>query len=148
MLPATIAVAQDSEGIETEFLFDIQLELPDSSHWVGDTPYGGRNVFPIIGGTVEGPMIKGEVLHGADYGLGRADESFELDVRLVFRTDDDALINMYYIGLIFETEDGDQYWRIVARFETGAEQYDWLNRVIAVGTVMEPIPSYKLYAVK
>ena len=105
MLPSAIGVAQDADGIETEFLFDIQIDLPNAPHDVGNTPYGGRSIYPIIGGTVEGPMIKGEILNGADYGLGRSDDAFELNVHLVIRTDDDALIYMTYAGIVYFPED-------------------------------------------
>jgi predicted ester cyclase len=134
-------------GIDTEFLFDIQIDL-DPQHEVGSTPYGGRTFWPISGGTVEGPMIKGKILDGADWSLDRADGASVLNVRLVILTDDDALIYFYYTGIVYFPDDGDYYWRISAGFETSAEEYEWLNRITAVGTAMEPFPSYKVYAVK
>ena len=42
------------------------------------------------------------------------------------------------------------YFRTTPRFETGAEQYRWLNRILAVGVGWIDKPgtvSYKVYAV-
>jgi hypothetical protein len=76
----------------------------------------------------------------------RAEGSTTLDVRLVLRTEDHALIGMTYRGLrhgptdvIERIERGEvvdpasYYFRISPLFETAATQYNWINRVIAVG---------------
>ena len=56
-----------------------------------------------------------------------------------FLTDDAAVILMHYTGLVQQTERfaaadadqptdwADQYMRLAVRFETGAQQYLWLN---------------------
>ena len=33
-----------------------------------------------------------------------------------------------------EVDPGDYYFRIAPFFETGAQKYDWLNRILAIGT--------------
>jgi len=60
-------------------------------------------------------------------------------VRAQFLTDDAAVILMHYTGLVQQTERfaaadadqptdwADQYMRLAVRFETGAQQYLWLN---------------------
>lgn len=71
-----------------------------------------------------------------------------LDVRLVLKTKDDALIGMTYralrhgrVGVIERIERGEvvdsdsYYFRINPLFETAAPQYDWINRVIASPSV-------------
>jgi Protein of unknown function (DUF3237) len=113
---------QDS-GIETEFLFDIRLDGTAPYQFSGG-PYGDRSFFPITGGTVEGPEINGQILDGgSDWSLGRADGVFELDVRLTIRTDDDQIIYMSYVGIVYFPPEGESYWRILPRFETGSEEY-------------------------
>jgi hypothetical protein len=94
-----------------------------------------------------GPKLKGDVLPGgADWLLTRADGVRELDVRLTLRTDDGHLIYMSYRGINTITPEiiqrlrhgepvspSEYYMRITPVFETGAERYGWLNRIVAVG---------------
>ena len=134
--------------IEFEHLFDAQIEVSAKPYEVGATAKGQRRVIAIEGGTFEGPQIKGRILPGgADYQIIRSDGIAELDARYTIETDDGALIyvtNQGYrhgpadiIQRITEGEDVDPslyYFRTAFRFETGAEKYDWLNRIIAVGS--------------
>ena len=82
----------------------------------------------------------------SDWQAVRSDGSTTLDVRLVMKTRDDAIIAMTYRGIrygppevIEQMERGEAvdpanyYFRINPMFETGAAAYDWLNRVLAVG---------------
>ena len=101
----------------------------------------------MIGGTVKGPKVNGEVLpFGADWILLRPDGMFELDVRVTIRADDGELIYFYYRGVtnaspeirerIQKGEDVDPseyYFRTTPIFETGSEKYSWLNKIICVG---------------
>jgi hypothetical protein len=87
------------------------------------------------------------VLDGSsDWQTVRNDDSTTLNVRLVLKTEDGALIGMTYQGLrhgpadiIARIEKGEvvdpasYYFRINPLFETEAAKYDWINRVIAVG---------------
>ena len=76
----------------------------------------------------------------------QGDGSTTLDVRLVLKTRDDALITMTYRGLrhgprsvIERIEKGEvvdpdsYYFRINPMFETASGNYDWINRVLAIG---------------
>jgi hypothetical protein len=76
----------------------------------------------------------------------RGDGATTLDVRLVLRTDDEALIGMTYRGLrsgppdiVAQIEKGEAvdpasyYFRMTASFETASVKYDWLNRIVAIG---------------
>jgi hypothetical protein len=114
---------------------------------IGATPSSYRRIGVVPGGMFEGERLSGEVLEGgSDWQAVRPDGSTTLDVRLVLRTKDDALIGMTYRGLrhgpadvIERIERGEvvdpasYYFRINPLFETAAPQYDWINRVIAVG---------------
>jgi hypothetical protein len=153
-LSSTLVMSQDDEGlgIETELLFVMHVNL-DPAQAVGEGPYGVRNIVPSIGGTIEGPEINGEILAGgADWILARADGVRELDIRLTIRTDDDHLIYIYSQGLFYTTPGGETYLRITPRFETGAEEYAWLNRTLAVGTgIADGLPEwveFTVYAIK
>jgi len=113
----------------------------------GATPGGFRRVGVVPGGRFEGERLSGSVLDGgADWQSVRTDGATTLDVRLMLKTSDDALIGMSYRGLrhgprdvIERMEKGEAvaasqyYFRITPYFETSAPQYDWLNRIVAVG---------------
>jgi hypothetical protein len=130
---------------------------------VGATPNGSRRVGLVAGGTFEGPKLKGTVLPGgADWILGRPDGSTTLDVRIILETDDGATIAMTYRGMrhgpaaVMERVNAGQfvdpseyYFRTSVAFETAAPKYDWLNRIIAIGTGSRPPegPIYEIFEV-
>ena len=62
---------------------------------VGPSSWGTRLIFPIMGeGTVKGPKLTGKIRpFGADWGLMRADNCFDLDVRLIIETADGVFIH-------------------------------------------------------
>jgi hypothetical protein len=130
---------------------------------VGATPNGSRRVGLVAGGKFEGPKLKGTVLPGGtDWILGRPDGSTTLDVRIILETDDGAAIAMTYRGMrhgpaaVMERVNAGQfvdpseyYFRTSVAFETAAPKYDWLNRIIAVGTGSRPPegPIYEIFEV-
>ncbi len=127
-------------------LFVMRLDVRPVQH-LGETPAGGRRVGVVFGGAFEGDRLAGEVLDGgSDWQTVRSDGAVTLDVRLMLRTDDGALIGMAYTGLragpaeviaridAGETVDpASYYFRTSPRFETSAPRYAWLNRILAVG---------------
>lgn len=114
---------------------------------VGATPGAYRRIGVVPGGSFEGDRLSGQVLDGgSDWQTVRNDRATTLDVRLVLKTNDDALICMSYRGvrcgpaeIMQKIDKGEAvdpasyYFRINPLFETAAEKYDWLNRVVAVG---------------
>ena len=56
---------------------------------IGPSSWGTRLVFPVVDGSVKGPKLQGKIRpFGAAWGLIRADNCFELDVRILIETDD------------------------------------------------------------
>ncbi|KAB2882429.1 MAG: DUF3237 domain-containing protein, partial [Pseudorhodoplanes sp.] len=53
--------------ISPQPLFQVRAELADILH-LGATPYGERRVINILGGTVEGPRLRGTILPGGAVG--------------------------------------------------------------------------------
>jgi Protein of unknown function (DUF3237) len=114
---------------------------------IGATPGAYRRVGVVPSGTFDGERLHGDVLDGgSDWQSVRSDGSTTLDVRLVLKTSDNALIGMTYRGIrhgppdvIARLEKGEvtdpasYYFRIAAFFETESLQYAWLNKVIGVG---------------
>jgi len=114
---------------------------------VGQTPDAFRRIGAIQGGSFEGERLSGEVVSGNDWQAVRTDSCIKLDVRLVLRTTDGALIVMTYQCLrvgppnVMEKLDKGEavdpasyYFRMNPMFETSAPKYDWINRIIAIGT--------------
>ena len=113
---------------------------------LGDSPLGRRRIIPITGGTFRGERLSGRVLPGgADWQVIRSDGVAELDARYTLETHDKALIYVRNFGyrhgpaeVIQRLAAGEPvdpalyYMRTTPRFETGAERYQWLNRIICV----------------
>jgi hypothetical protein len=130
---------------------------------VGATPEAFRRVGVIQGGSFEGERLSGEVLGGGnDWQAVRSDGCTRLDVRIVLRTKDGATIAVTYRALrhgppsVMEKLDRGEpvdpasyYFRMTPLFETSAEKYDWINRIIAVGTGGRPAegPIYSIFEV-
>ncbi len=133
--------------IRTAHLFTLKLTVAGMQP-IGQTPTGNRRVGLVASGTFEGERLRGAVLPGgADWLIARPDGATTLDVPLVLQTDDGATIGLTYRGIRHGPPDvidrlnrgervdpGAYYFRTSLAFETAAPKYDWLNRVIAVGT--------------
>jgi Protein of unknown function (DUF3237) len=132
--------------VQTRPLFVMRLAVRPLQV-IGGAPGAFRRIGPVFGGSFAGERLSGEVLDGgADWQVVRGDGATTLDVRLVLRTRDDALIGMAYRGIrhgppdiIARLEKGEAvdpaayYFRMAPFFETAAPQYDWINRIVALG---------------
>ena len=145
--------------IRTAPLFTLTLQVAGMQP-IGATPNGNRRIGLVAGGSFQGERLRGTVLPGgADWIIVRPDGATTLDVRLVLQTDDGAAIGMTYRGMRHgppavmermnrgETVDpAEYYFRTSVAFETAAAKYDWLNRIIAIGTGHRP-PAGPVYDV-
>ena len=134
-------------SITTRPLFVMRLSVRPLQI-LGDTPAAFRRIGVVPGGTFTGSRLSGEILEGgSDWQSVRSDGSTSLDVRLVLKTHDGALIGMSYRGLrhgpadvIAQLEKGEAvdpaayYFRIAPFFETSSSTYAWLNKITAIGT--------------
>jgi hypothetical protein len=150
--------------LATEHLFtmDLRVGAPQNA---GRGPDGHElRIVPVIGGTVAGPRLNGEVLPGAsaDWLRVEADGTAHIDVRLTLRADTGGIVHVRYAGIrtgapavLARLNAGekvppeDYYFRIALRFETGDPALAWMNRVVAVGTGQRPPegPRYDVYGV-
>lgn len=114
---------------------------------LGRGPLGERRVVSILGGTFEGPRMRGEVLPGADWQIARADGVLDIDARYALKEQGGGIVRVVSQGYRYAAPDvlaalarGDDvdpatyFFRTVMRFETGASSLDWLNRTIAIAT--------------
>ncbi len=140
--------AQDTpEPPKLEFAFEITVQVADPVV-VADLPSGQRRrIIDILGGTVEGPEISGEVVPGgADWQLIRHSDGFtDIDARYTIKTDDGHLIYVSNIGIRHAPPDVMQrlnagevvdqsliYFRAIPKFETEAPGLDWLMKHVFV----------------
>ena len=131
-----------------EFAFEIKVEVTGKMQEVGKTAKGMRRIIPIIGGTFEGPAIKGEVVPGGyDWQLVRSDGVAEIEARYVLKTEDGALITIINTGLRHgapevmerlakgeEVMPSEYYFRSIPYFETSEPKYEWLTKHIFIAT--------------
>lgn len=140
----------NAQKLESDFLYTINLSL-DAPIDIGKIPIGKRVLYPIKGGTFEGPKLKGKVrAFGADWVLRLDSITTKLDVRLLLETEDGQLISNTYTGIVYNNPDGTTYWRIMPVFETNSKKYEWLNYLLAVGVgnFSKEGVSYEVFAIK
>jgi len=140
------ALPKTLQFVATKPLFVLRLGV-GPLQIVGATPAGYRRIGVVTAGSFEGDRLSGTVLEGgSDWQTVRSDGATLLDVRLVLATSDGALIGMTYRGMrhgpadvIKRIEHGEvldpttHYFRTLVSFETASPQYDWLNRMLAIG---------------
>jgi hypothetical protein len=147
--------------LEPLLTVEVTLAAPQE---LGETPLGRRRIIGITGGTFRGARLSGRVLPGgADWQVIRADGVADLDARYTLETDDGALIYVRNHGYRHGPAEVLQklaagipvdpalyYMRTTPLFETGAERYRWMNRMVCVGTGERLAASVKLdfYEVK
>ena len=108
---------------------------------------GDRYYVEIVGGTFEGPRIKGKVLGGGgDWAHIRPDGVFDFDARYNLETDDGTLIYLQNRGLRWGSTDvmarlarrepvdpSEYYMRTSPTFEVRVGTHDWLTRHLFFG---------------
>jgi len=116
--------------INSRPLMVLRLET-SATQDIGSTPQGALTIFPVTGGSFEGERLRGKVLAGGgDWVMAHSNGTLTVDLRVTLETDDKSLIHMTFTGV---RDDANHYFRTVARFETAAPKYAFLNRLLAVG---------------
>jgi hypothetical protein len=131
--------------LELRHVCDIEAEVGPIRD-LGHTPHGRRRIVPILGGTVKGPRLAGEIVPGgADWQYVRGDGVVELVARYSMLTRDGVEIAVTNRGLrraapevmerLSRGETVDPalvYCRTALVFEAPAGPYDWLNASLFV----------------
>jgi Protein of unknown function (DUF3237) len=130
----------------------------------GEVSQGHRRIVPQIGGTFEGPDVKGKLLPGAsaDWQIVLADGTVLGDIRYTLQTDDGALLYVQSRGVRHgsaevlarlargEDVDASEYtFRTSTQIETASARLDWLNRgvFVSVGGRLRGTVIYETYLV-
>jgi len=146
--------------LDTEYLFTMDLSVGAPA-----MVSPGLRVVPVTGGIVSGPALQGEVLNAAaaDWLRVEPDGTAHMDVRLTIQAASGSLVYVSYSGIRTGTSEvlerlgrgeavppSDYYFRVALRFETGAADLVWMNRLLAVGVGQRPPkgPRYDVYAVR
>lgn len=138
---SSVVVAQNTVSIDNpqfEYVCELRVKC-DHAYTVGQTAHGKRVVIPIVGGTFEGPKMKGTIISGgADYQL--VDETngrTELEAIYSILTDDGTYIHVRNKGIVVNAKNADGtpnfYFSTSPKFEApNNSKYDWLNNAIFV----------------
>lgn len=146
---AAPAQAAERSGPRAVHVYDAVALLEETVPH-GTTPIGQRFRVPIIGGTFEGPDLRGRILPGGfDWQLMRADGYLELVADYFMETDDKVLIQVTNRGLLHLASPGGPatYVMSTPRFKAPMGKYGWLHQFIFTGTVAPgagPKPSVQL----
>jgi Protein of unknown function (DUF3237) len=134
--------------IRTEYAFTARVSVA-APLVIAAAPEGPRRFVPIIGGTVEGPLLSGEILGGGgDSQLIRADGVIELEASYRIRTADGVTVEVLNRGLrhgsaevMARLAQGEQvspteyYSRTTPRFKApSSSPYEWLNRAVFIAS--------------
>lgn len=123
----------------SEFAFSYRLTLAPPEV-VGPAPGGIRMNFRFLDGEFAGPRLKGKVMAGGtDFATLRGDGVIEVEVRGLLQTDDGAVIDIAYKGLIDAGPDAyagflagslpaELAVRAAPRLTAAHPAYQWLNR--------------------
>src|SRR5690242_241004 len=81
------------------FAFELRASVGTPQE-IGDVRGGRRRIVPILGGTVEGPDLRGTIVPGgADWQLIAPDGFSELDTRYMIRTEAGETIYVQNAGI-------------------------------------------------
>ena len=108
--------------------------------------HGERRYVALGGGLVQGPELNGTLVEGGvDWQISRQDGVLDIAAHYVIKADDGALIEVQSDGMRHASPEvmarllrgepvarGEYFFRTLMRFQTGAPQWQHLNKVMAL----------------
>ncbi len=135
-----------------ELIFEI-VALCEAPVDMGTIDGGKARMIPIIGGTVSGPKLRGEVMPGADWSIMRPSTDgggvATVEARYAIRADDGTIIQIFNAATTrigAPREDG-VMMITTPRFIAPDGPHAWLNHGVYAGTLV-PDLSGKSFSVK
>jgi Protein of unknown function (DUF3237) len=141
-------MTDSEEGVpHLRFAFEARVDCAPGEH-VGNGDGDPLEFVPIVGGTVDGPRLRGTVVPGGgDWSIKRGPTLYELDARYLLRAEDGALIDVVNRGFyrtknaeaMTRMEAGEElpatevYFRTYPVFRTDAPRHRWLAETVFVG---------------
>ncbi len=116
-MPPTDALPPDAPRLTFVARLEVDITRP---LMIGQMQAGLREVIPISGGKLAGPLLNGTVLPGgADWCLTRADGTAAVWARYTLALDDGTLVMVTNSGLALPQADGTYTGHTVPQFEVG-----------------------------
>jgi len=139
------------DGLRLAFSFEVRADIGPSEH-IGHGAGDVLDFTPVVGGTVDGPRLRGAIVPGGgDWSVRRGPTVYELDARYLIRAEDGALIDVVNRGFYRtstaevmrraeageEIDPDDVYFRTSPVFRTDAPAHRWLAETIFVGVARD-----------
>jgi hypothetical protein len=145
--------------LKSAYIGELKIAVT-GTYMLGDGPLGRRRIDLLSKGSFEGPRINAKIVPGGvDLLLAGNDSAVRPDVRLLLELDDGKPLLIIYRGVRAGTPEvmariaagelvprDSYYHRVALTFETASTNYDWLNRIVAVG-VGRREPEFAVYEV-
>lgn len=155
---------KSEKNLSTNHLMTLSLQVDaKASQTIVKNKNGTRLIAPIASGNFSGSKLNGKVLPGgADWVLLREDGVMEIDVRLVLKTIEGALIYLTYQGKFIASQSvmarlhagekiskDDYFLAVTAKFESGHPDFLWINDAIVVATGVQSgfNPTYEFFMI-
>lgn len=148
-------------GLEFAAHVSVDLSAPQE---FGNVPTGNRRIIPIIGGTIEGPLLNATILTGgADWQIVTEDGTAIIDTRYSAVTADGAHLFLSTQGfrhgspeVLARLAAGEQvptdeyYFRLTIRLESAAPDLAWVNKTVFIASAERQASSvhYDMFAVR
>lgn len=149
---------------QLKYIFTLHVDLAPP-HEFGQTCAGERRFIPIVGGKVEGPDFKGQILSGGgDWNAVRPNDTVHILAKYSIKAEDGTMINVTNEGYgrasqsTMRTVFGEDpakasmqgaeggvnwYTKTFPRFEVAPGKHDWLARSCFLGDLLPPkIPNH------
>jgi hypothetical protein len=120
---------------DLRFAFEARVAVGEEEH-VGHGAGDELRFVPIVGGTVDGPLLRGGVVPGGGDWMVKRRDVYSLEARYLIRADDGALIDVINRGFYRETPTG-LYYRTSPVFRTDALAHQWLAETVFIGLARE-----------
>lgn len=153
--------APESPGLEFAAHVSVDLSPPQE---FGDVPTGNRRIIPIVGGSIEGPLLSARILTGgADWQIVTGDGTAVIDTRYSAVTADGAHLFLATQGfrhgspeVLARLAAGEQvptneyYFRLTIRLETAAPELAWVNKTVFIASAERQASRvhYDMFAVR
>lgn len=146
-----------------EFVGHVSVALSDPQEF-GTVPTGTRRIIPIVGGSIEGPLLTAKVLTGgADWQIVTDDGTAIIDTRYSAVTPSGAHLFLQTQGyrhgspeVLARLAAGEQvptseyYFRLTIRLESAAPELAWVNQTVFIASAerQASMVHYDLFAVR